>query len=915
MNVSHYLFNAEQLNRLFPYYILLNKELKLELCGTAYAKLITVSNRDSFTNLFVVEGKPGLDAKNIIELAGKVIIISPLANPSLRIEGHFEYLKHSNQYLFAGNTILGADHPQVKNTTVDIKDKLDFFEQVLNEVPADIVVFDTEHRYLFINKAAIKDPALRKRMIGLKDEDFCWLTNRPESIATHRREQFNAVMRSKKIMTWEETMFAKDGSVHYMLRNLYPLLDETGEVKLMIGYGLEITDRREVEQQLSENEKKYRDLYNLSPALIFTHDLDGIITSFNPAIERLLGYNPSEVVRKNLSILLPERERENLHTDYLEKLKSDGKAKGVFKAVHSNGNDRVYLSYQSYFVNNENDSPYVIGFSHDISDRIKIEQELRAAKIATEGAARTKEIFLANISHEIRTPMNGIIGLNNLLAKTDLTEQQRGYSKLIAESADNLVTIINDILDIEKITANQLELESRPFNISNKISRTMQLFQYKARQKNVDLVLKSRLPEDFVVIGDEGRFAQILSNLLSNAIKFTKQGSVTVSAALLYNANEKVLLEFSVTDTGIGIGSDILPHIFEPFIRTATYNVRKHGGAGMGLSIVKSLVEMQGGHIKVNSKEQVGTEFVFSLTYKKGLAYMQRGTSNQVGISPDRLRNKRVLVAEDVELNQYLVRTLLESWGCVVDVVADGKAAVEQATDTAYDIILMDIQMPEMDGITATQLIRQLRDNHQASVPIIALTANALRGDSKYYFNAGMDDCVTKPYTEEHLYEKIVKALAKDRTEPVKDIIIPASASAAEALTEKIEEAKQPNEQPQPEPAAKLYDLSIIESISKNNQDFVNKMIVMFCDITGQDMNKIHEAAEKEDWNAVGQLAHKLKSTVGNMGVETLREPLRLLEHKEATDPNAIIAELDKEFELVKQQLRADYPAAFAPKA
>ncbi|RYD92048.1 MAG: PAS domain-containing sensor histidine kinase, partial [Sphingobacteriales bacterium] len=512
------------------------------------------------------------------------MVISPIDNPEIQLQGQLEYLAQTDQFLFAGNAIKGKlqmDDVPVAGAGI-LKDKLNFYEDVLNEVPTDIVVFDTEHRYIFINKAAIKDAALRERMIGLKDEDFCWFTNRPESIAVERRGYFNEVMQTRENVRWEERLVAPDGTVNYHLRNMYPVLDENDEVKLVIGYGLNITDRKTVEEKLLINEKKYRDLYNFSPALIYTHDMAGNISAINPAITNTLGYTEGEVIHKNITSLLPDYDRTKVQREYITKLKEEGTARGICRAMHKNSKDIIYLFYQSYVAGGDTGSPYIIGFSHDITDRIKIEKELRAAKVTTEAAARGKEIFLANMSHEIRTPMNGILGLNNLLVKTDLNDQQKGYTKLISESVNNLLTIVNDILDIEKIGAGKLALENTPFNISNKVRRTLKLFQYKSREKGLELILNNRLPEEFAVIGDQYRFAQILSNLINNAIKFTKKGTITVSSSLLYNANDKALLEFSVKDTGIGISEDRLPVIFDPFVQGSSSITRKYGGTGLG---------------------------------------------------------------------------------------------------------------------------------------------------------------------------------------------------------------------------------------------------------------------------------------------------------------------------------------------
>ncbi|RYZ93809.1 MAG: PAS domain-containing sensor histidine kinase, partial [Sphingobacteriaceae bacterium] len=385
-----------------------------------------------------MEGKSGITKQALSDYVGHSITITPLSQPGIHLHGQLEYLVQTDQFLFAGNAIksnITLDNPPpVINNKGAMQERLNFYEDVLNEVAADIVIFDTEHRYIFINKTAVKDTALRERMIGLKDEDYCWLTNRPESIMLERQANFDEVLATRQIKSWEERVKDKSGKVTHRLLSLQPLLNDKNEVKLVIGCGMDISNRKNTEDQLMLSERKFRNLYNLSPALIYTHDMDGNIMSINPAISNTLGYSESQVINTNIKDFLFTYDRDKIQRIYTDKLQAQGAVKGICRAMHKNGKDMVYLFYQNYIAGGDGEPNYVIGFSHDITDRIHIEKELRAAKKTTEAGARAKEIFLANMSHEIRTPMNGILGLNNLLIKTDLDEQQKGYAKLISSS-------------------------------------------------------------------------------------------------------------------------------------------------------------------------------------------------------------------------------------------------------------------------------------------------------------------------------------------------------------------------------------------------------------------------------------------------------------------------------------------------
>lgn len=897
MPVVQFIFDNEQLSRLFPYYILINKDFSIGGYGPALSKIIGSRTGLYFKDVFKIIDHGDAHQSNLTQLGGFNMKISVTAVPGVVLKGNLEYLKQIGKYLFTGEMAptdalpdTERSEPQTEKIT-DLKPFNEhFFERILNELPLDVVVFDTNHTYQFINPRAIKDPDLRKWMIGKTDEEYCSYRGRPQSLATERRRYFNEVMRTKQQRTWEEHITAPDGSVLTLVRNMYPVLDDRGNVDFLIGYGLDITDRKKIEEQLKVNEKRYRDLYNFSPALIYTHDLNGTMLSVNPAISTVLGYNSEEVVNKNIKILLPAIDQDKVQAEYIQKVNSSGTSKGVFRASHKNGTIK-YLFYENYKVEEADSLPYIIGFSQDITERILAEKELLLAKRNTEKMAKVKDTFLANMSHELRTPINGILGVTNLLAKTTLNDQQIHYAHLISDSVNNLLTIINDILDMEKISSGKIEFEHHDFKVIDKVRTLVHSFKYKAEQKQLKLSLNTTLPSNLVVIGDQHRLAQILTNLLSNAIKFTNKGSINVSLSLLHYTDTDVIIEFVVEDTGIGIDESRINTIFDPFEK-ASSKITKYGGTGLGLSISKNLVEMQGGSIGLSSQVNSGTTFTFSLPFKRGQLQavndLKRPVLNLAKIE------KKILVAEDIELNQFLVKTMLESWGGTVDIAVNGKEAIKKVEQNRYDLILMDIQMPEMDGITATRHIREMPDNEKAQIPIIAFTANTLQGDARLYHDAGMNDYITKPYAEEKLHEKISEVLNLALKAPVQ-VEHPLVNETAPPLAE---------------PEERLYNIAMIEAIGKNNPAFVEKMIVMFVDFVGKDFEKLKDAAAKNNWTEVGQIAHKLKSTFGNMGVTSLVPYVVDLE-THTGEPEPLIKALDAGLEKVFAQLKHDYTDLF----
>jgi PAS domain S-box-containing protein len=783
-----------------------------------------------------------------------------------------------------------------------------FYENVLNNVPADIVAFSPQHEYLFINPMAMRDKELRKWMIGKKDEDFCAYRNKPMTIARDRRELFNRVMASKRLNSWEEKLTLPDGSSEYHLRNMYPVLNESGDVVQVIGFGLNITDLKRIEEKVKLNEKRYRDLFNYSQAFICTHDLNGKLMTVNPAICELFGYSSEELTGMMLADFLPKEDIKNFYTDYLEKVINEGTATGVFRVVTKN-NKKAHLLYKNFTVFEENSEPYIIGFSQDITDRIKTEKELLMTKKVTEDAHKAKETFLANMSHEIRTPMTGILGIANLLSKTGLDDQQKKFTKLISESANNLLSIVNDVLDIEKMAAGKLDLESIPFKLEDKVFTSLQSFQFKAEDKNINLLLNSNLADDLIVVGDPFRLSQILNNLLSNALKFTNEGEISINLDCTKDDGNKIVVEIQVRDTGIGIRTDKLTHIFNPFVQASTDTTRKYGGTGLGLTICKNLVEMQGGRISVASKINEGTTFTFFIPYDKGNASMLPG-ENKADLNFKDLESIKILVAEDVELNQFLVRHILEAWGCEVTIVSNGIEAIERVKRQYFDLILMDIQMPEMDGITATKQIRALNivekplvdkstitkkkrtlnAKDKSSIPIIALTANALKGDDQRYMSIGMNGYITKPYTEEKLFTVINQVI-----------------KTSDKLRLKITSPARDAQEPADENNELLYDLSLINTIGKDDPAFASKIITIFVETMPENLVNLTKAGNEQNYEQVSKIAHKMKSNIDFLGIHSLKDTIRELEtNKTGSDKTgAQIEKVKYTIKKVFEQLKA----------
>ena len=762
-------------------------------------------------------------------------------------------------------------------------------EEVLMNIPADIAVYNTNGEIMFINSAVIKDAETRQWLIGKTVEDYCRIMQKPHEVALRRKQMIEEAVQTKQLQKWEERFEYPNGQVKYHIRHIQPVLDGEQQVKFCIAYSIDISDQKRAEEYIQLSEKKYRDLFNYSQAWICTHDLHGKLLSVNPAASLALDYTAGEMVGRRLVEFLPEEDAGLYELNYLQPLLKQGKSEGVFRIQGKTGKI-IYLLYQNYKMDVPGVEPYVIGFAQDISDRIKVERELRTAKKITEDAARAKEVFLANMSHEIRTPMNGVLGIAGLLAKTKLDEQQQNYLRLIQESANNLLLLVNDVLDLEKIILGKLQFEHVVFSLADRIELCLQSFIYKAEEKGIGLVFENLLGEDLVVLGDPYRLSQVMNNLIANAIKFTEAGAVTIETKLKQKTGNEVRIAFSVRDTGIGITESQMGLIFEPFMQAHVAITRTHGGTGLGLSICRELITMMGGELKVESVSGKGSSFSFELPFAISSSKLNQSTVAQ-DLNYQSLGNRYVLVAEDVELNQYLVRHIMESWGFTVEVVSNGREAVNKIQENNYDLVLMDIQMPEMDGMEATRVIRQLSDPVKAAIPIVALTANALKGDSEKYLAAGMNDFLPKPFNEQKLFLVIsnnLKTSVKETT--------PMSESNTTVIGNQ----------------EKLYDLSMVQTIAGGDAGFVKKMVQLFIETVPPSMADIQKETDQQNWASVSKLAHKMKATIDSMGIVKIKDTVRVIEAngkkgEEVDKIPGLVQEVIQVLEECVKQLKRDF--------
>lgn len=635
----------------------------------------------------------------------------------------------------------------------------------------------------------------------------------------------------------------------------------------------DISDRKKAEKALILSEDKYRSIIENLELGLLEVDKDGRIIKAYPQFCNLIGYTAAEMEGKMANDLLLNEEGKKAIETEVEKRKKGQSSVYELELIRKDGTSVWVIVSGAPFYNEKNEIAGTVGIHLDISARKKMEEDLIHAKEIAEKSLHSKDLFVANMSHEIRTPMNAIVGMSRLLADSGLTEKQRDYVHAIQTSSENLLTIVNDLLDFSKLEAGKMELELIPEDLNRAVATAAQLWDLRLDEKG--LIFEKNIDNKLAgfYLFDPTRLNGILTNLLHNAFKFTRDGKITFNVKLEEQLENADRITFEVKDTGIGIPADKLAGIFESFTQAESSTTRKYGGTGLGLSIAKDFVKLMGGELHVASELGKGSRFYFTIQLEKALEYSK---TEELHFDETLVAGLNVLLVEDNQINRFMARTILEQWKINVACAENGAEAVELLQDIPFDLVLMDMQMPVLDGLQATWIIR---NKLNLDVPVIALTANAVKGEAEKCLEAGMNGFVSKPFKQEDLLKTMLTIMKENMNSDTENNLL-----AGKTLT----------------------DFTLLYQSTGGDDVFMKKMLELVISETEKKITEIRVLLDEENQDAVKRIVHSMKPSIDHVAIQEVRELLREVEKGSdsfgtfSENANLLLALLSKLVETLK---------------
>ncbi len=809
---------------------------------------------------------------------------------------------------------LAAAQAELRDAKQRLAEQHDYYTTVLNHLQVEVVVFDAAHRYQFANSQCFADDDMRAWIIGKDDFDYCARRDRPRELAEQRRQIFEQAVAIRAQVLWEENV-PSPGGPQLMLRYMTPVFAADGALRMVVGTSGNVTQRRHAEQQLAEQRAFYECALGHIPCDIGVFDAQGRYLYVNATGIRDPAKRAWVIGRDNIEYCVQYGHATQLGEERQARI-MNAFATGELVTFEESFDRPDGMRHQVRCLQpvfNPDGTPHLlVAYGLDITNRVNTERQLRHAKLAAESAVRARELFLANMSHEIRTPMNAILGMSQLLAKTPLAPEQDSYRQAITTSAEHLLVIINDILDLSKLEAGKMALEEVGFTPHHLLAEVEQTLHYKAVEKGLVLITRVAAAVPPVLLGDPYRIRQVLLNLAGNAIKFTETGRVLVTCDLVaIGPDGRAAVEFRVADTGIGIEPEFVRSLFQEFSQEDSSVTRKYGGTGLGLSISRNLLRLMGSDVTAESVKGQGTvmRFVLPLPVGEAADLVPRDTLPPSAHLLPNLRAKRVLLVEDNRFNRQIAKTFLHHAFVEVTEAENGAVAVELAQTQAFDLVLMDIQMPVMDGYAATALLRQQLG---LATPIVALTANAIKGEREKCLAAGMDDYLTKPFKEDELLRKVsrwvvcpLQQQAEAEATEAAEAVAAASASAIAAADSAAAAAAA---------EAPLYQTDELLHVGQGDPEFVRFMLETFIESCDEAIAGFIQAVQEADVRQLRGTAHTLRPNLTHLRALHILPPVELLNEWPAPFERAAVQPVvDETIGLLRQvsaRIGADLAAA-----
>jgi PAS domain S-box-containing protein len=771
----------------------------------------------------------------------------------------------------------------------DTSDRLAMeFKTLLDTLPGFAFYKNNKGEYITASKTFCSAIGFPREEIAGKNDFDCF----PPDLAKKYRKDDALIFEGKtELLEIEEEVTWEGGRIPVSTRKV-PVKDGTGDVVGLIGLGFDISRQKATAREVG----KFQRAMEYSPVSILITNSDDLIEYVNPKLLEVTGYTAEELAGRDPGILLAEGLGGKALSAIREVIMAGKVWQGEVSSRKKSGELFWEMASVSPVLDESGQMTGFVGIKEDITERKRVEESLRLAKaelevlngqlhqsidvakqlaVDAQAASVAKSQFLANMSHELRTPMNGILGMVAFLLDSPLNDEQGEFAQIIQSSARSLLAIINDILDISKVEAGKITLDSQEFNPMKVVEEAISAVAIMAKSKGntVTSTIPDRLPKR--LMGDPVRLRQILTNLLGNAVKFTQNGLITVEVHVEEGDKERRKLKFSVSDTGIGVPADKAERLFKPFSQVDSSVSRRYGGTGLGLMIAKQLTIMMGGEIGVDSIEGKGSTFWFTASFIGGT---MEGRKKPVSLRhslkvlpsprPSLPRGLRILVAEDHPMNQKVIARVLGNLGCEIDLAGNGREAVEMLGKRLYDAVLMDLQMPEMDGLQATSLIRRGERRTNGHVPIIAMTAHAMEGDRDLCLQSGMDDYVSKPLEVSLVVEAIKRCcLPESKLSIDRDLInaIPATIAITEAPVFRAEPAEELRR------TGEIFDRARLLKTIGGDEDFLKELVEMFVGEMPNHMKTLREMADSGDIEGLVMLVHRLKGASANVRAERLK--------------------------------------------